>query len=643
MRARDHGLWLVCAFFMLVGCGREKSSALLAEQAQHQWDQVTIHEKNGDFHKAVAALEAAESHYRRLAETGQPHHRERAIECLNRLGWNLAVYLGDYASARQQLEKARDLGERHLGSKHKITLTSYHNLAIVSYYQNRLSEALEWNRKLLELRLAKFGENHGEVAATLNNLGMVNQARGELDQAILYYRRALAVKLKLHGEGDASLSSTYLNLGRSQTLLGNFEAAIENLEKSLSIRRQHLAEDHPNIGAAMYVLGLAHEEKGNFARAGVLISRALEIQEKAYGPDHPHLAHSLWELGKIDTLAGRNQEALRHLQRALVCMEKQFGPEDHHLAENYNLIGWHFWQTNQLDPARNQMDKALSILGYQPGGAPLRGDRIDETMARCLEGRAVVLISKYKAEGVLRYLDEALVAIDDATRLITGKRRGIMSQQAKMTLNRGLQRLLTMGVHGALERFRLSGLATDLDRAFTFSQKSKMAVLADAVRDAQIKSFSDIPAAMIDREDRLKERVLMLNEALASKTIDKKRTAELNRELIETYSRWEDFSRTLEENHPNYFQLKFAESSRETIGLGEQKVEPNEVLLDYHLGNGLLTIFVVSAGTVTYKQRSLSQGGKFKGAKQDLLPLEDWLGGSFSVPKSKAFLPILKN
>jgi len=627
---------LACA--ALLSCSAPSLPAPEADEGARLFTLAEEHEDQARFREAVDTYRLAAEVYQDLARSSlQEADWARLVTCLNRMGWHLSVSLGDHNEARRQLERAVAIGHAHLDDQPIQILHSYHNLAVVAFYQGRLDEALELNNKLLAWRSERFGDRHDEVAATLNNLGMVYLARGDLVQAALYYERALAIKTEHHGPHHASLANTWLNLGRIHTLLGNHDKAVAALQTCYELRSANLPAGHPQIAAAALTLGMAFKATGQYPRAHELLLQAADLQRAAFGDDHPHLAHTLWELGMVETLLGEEAKGLRALERALEIIARHFGEHDYHLAESQNHLAWHHWYGERWDPALAHMDRALQALDYRPGTVEPAGNFADESLIRCLQGRAVILLTKYRSTGEIDLLQRALADIDDAVGVMARRSLDFLAQDSKLLLNARHRHLLTMGVHAALECYRQTENPAYLDLSFAYSEKSRMAILREGLDDVQARQFASIPEEQLQQEHQKVDRIHQLGIQLAREEEDPSAaTNELMPQLLDAYRDLESFVLTLEKDYPRYYQLKYAPLRQPATPLSGLVTDEKTALLGYHIGDGLLTLFAATHERVVAHQVNLDGGPPAS------LPVADWLLSEPAAPRATLMTAIDK-
>jgi CHAT domain-containing protein len=133
-----------------------------------------------------------------------------------------------------------------------------------------------------------------------------------------------------------------------------------------------------------------------------------------------------------------------------------------------------------------------------------------------------------------------------------------------------------------------------LEQAFYFAEKSKSAVLLEAIADANAKSFAGIPPELLEQERSLKSAIALTAQKLAQKP-----SAEEEKYLRETSFNlkrsYETFIQQLEKQFPDYFNLKFNPSTPSIQDL-QQLIGSHAALISYFIdeSKGRLYIFQIS-------------------------------------------------
>ncbi|MHB1423324.1 MAG: serine/threonine-protein kinase [Gemmataceae bacterium] len=122
------------------------------------------------------------------------------------------VELGDYKSAAQQCERARDLTTEHLGPDHPHTLDSLHNLARAYSGLGRDADALKLMEEVVADRTRVLGPDHRDTLWGLNNLANCYADLGRTTEALRLREEVLEKQKRVLGPDDPA---TLQSMGRS--------------------------------------------------------------------------------------------------------------------------------------------------------------------------------------------------------------------------------------------------------------------------------------------------------------------------------------------------------------------------------------------------------------------------------------------
>ena len=205
---------------------------------------------------------------------------------------------GDYANALARYQKAQNGFESLLSQK--VVESEYVNTAsiqisLASIYnakgdicrsQKKLSEALDWLNKSLEIRKKVQGENHPEVAKIYNNIALVYAAQGQHAKALEWYQKDLAISEKTLGADHPDTAMTYSNIGISHFHLGNRDNALRWFKKALVIQEKHELDKNPNAAMTYNNIGELYRVQGNYALALPEYLNAYRILQNTFGEEH---------------------------------------------------------------------------------------------------------------------------------------------------------------------------------------------------------------------------------------------------------------------------------------------------------------------------------------------------------------------
>lgn len=421
-------------------------------------------------------------------------------------------------------------------------------------------QAEEQLQRALAIRQAKLPETHDLMAASYNDLGLV-YTQLDVDKAFASYEKALVIYKKLHGEDHPKLAITNTNLGvlyRSEELYGD---AVNYFEAALKIWEKIFPQPHPNKALVLMNLGQTYSSIGDTKAALGYYERALAMYEQSQGKKHPDVAYVYNLLGNEKLAQKQFDEALIDYQKALIANTPDFKSEN--ILVNPGTKN--YYNGNQL----------LYSLMYK---------------AQALEAKH---FGKTLKEGDLLL---GVKTLQTADTLIDRIRQQITNESDKITLGAIANEVYADGV-------RISYLLSDVafkhrkayrELSFYFAEKSKSAVLLEAISDTNAKSFANIPDVLLEEEKKLKAAIALTSQKLAQKPAEEEEKS-LRASLFTLNRSYLDFTKKLETNYPEYFNLKFNAASPSIAEL--QNLMPDKTaLISYFIDekNAQLYTYIIS-------------------------------------------------
>ena len=247
--------------------------------------------------------------------------------------------LGNYADAKTQLERARELCLALYGEEHKDTLLVFNDLANLAQERGDLAEAEALYKKTLAIQHRMLGERSQEALRTMHNLASL-----------------------LHEK--AKLSEPYDD---------NKLAEAEDLyRKTLQIRREELTAEHPSTLNTANLLALVLKDRGQRYAAEKLMQENLQIRRRVLPAGHPDIASSWLALGKLLFDNREFVEAERHFREAVEIFNGPSGlPADHWRTANAeSLLGGSLTALKRYEDAETLLVKAHEKLTSGKGAPP---------------------------------------------------------------------------------------------------------------------------------------------------------------------------------------------------------------------------------------------------------------------------------
>jgi CHAT domain-containing protein/Tfp pilus assembly protein PilF len=437
-------------------------------------------------------------------------------------------------------------------------------LGLAYYNDAKLKQAEEHLLMALSIRSKILPQNHELIAASYNDLGLV-YSQSDPDKALTYYEKALPIYLALHGKEHAKIAINNTNTGVIYSNLELYGDAINNLEEALNVWNTLIKTPSPRKAFVLFQLGYTYQQMKNNENAEVYYLKALEEYRKSYGEKHPDIASVLNALGNLERLKDNYPQALTYFHGALISNLK-----------------------NYSNPDVNNIPKAVEFYN----GKYLLYSMMYK--AQTFEARYFGKTLKFSD---LRRGLQYLMACDS---LIDELRQQSNNEADKITLGAVANEVYADAVRIAVTMSDVAfGDRDDYrEKAFYFSEKSKSAVLLEAISDVNAKSFAGIPANLLEDEENIKSAITLCTQKLAQKPTAEEEVY-LRESLYALNKQYLEFTKSLEQQYPDYYNLKF--NTKTPSGSDLQKITDRETaLLSYFIDDSKvnsskrLYIFVIT-------------------------------------------------
>ncbi len=496
---------------------------------------------------------------------------------LNKARSDLAL---DYL--QQALNKFQDSGNHNTREAAQCLA----DLSLVYWSVGKLNQAEENGLIALQIRQSLFGESSEAVAASDNDLGLVYSS-ANVDKALAYYEKALSIYEKMHGKDHPKIAIASNNIGAMYRQLELYGDAVNNFETALTIWKKVYPNGHPNQASALVNLGRTYIKMGDRKAALGYFEKALEVYRKSYGTKHPDISSVLNLIGSLKAEDNQYDEALSSFQDAIISNSPSFDQKN--IAQN---------------PRANE---------FYNGKVLLYSLRLK---AQALESR------HYGKTLKLEDLKWALSCLFICDSLIDNIRHHSSDENDKIELGESANEVYEDGVRIAQAMSEMT-LHNKYYRevAFYFAEKSKSAVLQESIAEAEAKSFAGIPSELIEQEKNIKSTISFLVQKLSQKPAAEEEKY-LRESLFTTNREYNDFIKKLEVDYPNYFNLKFNQSSP-TIPDLQKLLDQKTAILSYFIADKGKRIYQFIITKDHFRINNLTLPGQFnkyaKGLTNSLL------------------------
>lgn len=543
------------------------------------------------FGKALAVLGSASGHdARRLASVYV----------------NLGVLLddrGDYDRALAHYQKALSLQTAVLGERHPDLAGTYNNIGTLHDMKGNPDQALSFYEKAVALSLAAGKGEHAAIAYTYGNIGLIYFRKRDHEQAIAFQGKARSIFFKTLGDRHPETASPDLNLGLVYTDLGDYDQAIACYERALAIQIPSLGPRHTDVASSYNNMGAAYAAKGDFSRAQALYEKALEVRREALGPRHPDVGSIYRNLGTTYRRRGEAARAIAHHEEALAIFRSNFGPRHPEVAESSNDIG---------DVHRGQHRAQRALFFYEqairanlaspaegPSGAAEGSSRAlsESVLLDSLNGKGQALADP--EGGPALDLAAAVRTFEEASSVLERIRRGHRAEGSKLFLAERGADVYDRAIRAAFALHGQTGEPRYAEAAFRFAEKSKSAILLDALFQAEAERFAGIPDAVLAEERKLRAELAFYERALAEEQsrggdADAAKLALFQDQSFERKRAYDALLERLETQYPKYYSLKYRTRAVDPAEVQRHLRESGGALVEYFTGAASIFIFVIT-------------------------------------------------
>jgi CHAT domain-containing protein/predicted negative regulator of RcsB-dependent stress response len=437
----------------------------------------------------------------------------------------------------------------------------------------KYSQAEEQLTMAFTIRAHLVKENSDLIAGSLNDLGLVYSTIDD-NKALDYYEKALKIYEQNHGKTHPKIAIANTNIGLVYRAIEFYGDAINNLESALAIWEQiYPRQAHPTKAFVLFNLGQTYLKMGNKSAAQGFYDRALKAYQESYGKKHPGISTVLNAIGVLKLSSNDYDEALTYFQQAITSNVSDF---------------------NNANFSRNP-----GLKNYYSGN----------TLLFSLLNKAEALEAKHYGKS-LRFseLTLAIKTLQVCDSLIDDLRQQITNESDKILLGTIATDVYAAGVRIAYEAASVAAIKKNWhELAFYFAEKSKSAVLLEAISDSNAKSFSGIPEDLLEKEKKLKSEIALTAQKLALKPTDSEE--QYLRQMHYALNReYENFTKQLETQFPSYYNLKFNVATP-TINNLQSKLNDVTAIVSYFVDekNNQIYIFQITSKKFRIQSHQLSK------------------------------------
>ncbi len=411
--------------------------------------------------------------------------------------------------------------------------------------------------------------------------------------------KALAIfqKTRLLTRDPVALAGLYSNIGLAHWNARQYPEALATFQQGLAL--PHLPVDR----RAVLLGGLAQAQLDAGQPAEALQNALTAARSREPGLR----ARALRTAANACLRLGRLTEAERWFQQALAAAKTAYGPRDRELSKTENDLSKLYFRLGQPQPALDAANRALHAVlpNFQPKN-PYNNPDVDyfyeeNAIWEGLSSKAAAAEMLYQKTGDLTWLHCA-ADCHDLARLAEDRHREVFQYEtSKLDLQRTAREREAAAMHVARLLFEKTGQPIYLEKAFAIAERSKAALLLDALRDNLVRQrlagsdprFGQLAELRRSRAFFEKNLLLEPSSPLAPQWRNEtdvlaQQIAALQHSLAAAYPRLSDA-----ENQVGTTAL---------VAAGEALAE-GETLLEYFVSQQFVDVFVIARGRASVWHR----------------------------------------
>ncbi len=553
---------------------------------------------------------------------------------------------GNYDKALENHRIALNIRLNRFGYNHSETAQSYHAIGMINIFENDYDEAFKQLRNALEIKEAVLKSNHPNLAVSFDAIGRIYSNKNDLTAAYNYFNRALDLALKAFGNLHPNVALYYENIGYEYLKMGDFYRSADFFQKALSIRINVFDENHVRNLHDYKMIGISYQLNGNYGEAMKYYERALTLSMKLFESDALNTADCYAYFASMHSSMGNNdkaieywnkvlkialkieapnsfseaycyrclgteydmkkdyEEALKYYYKALSIYTKYYKERKFKSAEVLNDIGGAYLKQFQYETALSWIQKAMNMLVYDFNDTNIYSNPPLKNIVR--NGELLISL-KLKAECLEKFyllqpnnltsLQKALETYELIIELTDKIRQNYKSEGSKLDLGSKTNRAYENAIRTSLALYNQTQNESYKIKAFTLAEKSKTAVLLEALSDLKAKSFASIPDSLLERENILRIDLAFYETQIQKEMAEHNDSAKIQKLQNKVFGLkydYESLIRNYETNYPEYHKLKYELKIVSIDEIQLHQLEKDQVVVEYFIGEDSIFIYAIS-------------------------------------------------
>jgi len=529
---------------------------------------------------------------------------KKVISCHIKIGNNFQQ-IENHKMALEHFNQALNLALNHSEYQYTDLVKNFQRMAFKHFNNKEYDLAIELYNKALAIQLKVFNENHLEVAKNYNSLALVYWNKGDEKKAVEFYNKSLSIKIQGFSQASVDIAKKYAFFNQEKVKKKGYNQIKNHLKKSLKIYLETFGDIHPLVASLYENIGILYGFEGSFEQAMEYFRKSLTIRLDLFGDESLETANNYHYMGVCLLIKEDFEEALQFLQEALRIKYSWLNKDHIFLADTNYQLGKIFFHQKKFDKALDHYQQSLVALVpnfsdsniYSNPGVNiiyLRNELIE-----VLADKAEALWIRYSFDP--RQINDLKYSFETyklALELIDKIRNLYKSEEYKLLFGERFHQLYDNAIQTTLTLYEITLDIKYKNAAFSFSEKSKAAVLFEALSESKAKEFSGISEKLLKDELNLKKELAFYatyleKEFQKKRDSDKQKIVQLENRYFELKNEHQKLIEYFEKNYEKYYRLKYQNTS---ISIPELQKSLNQrtALIEYFVGKGIVHIFVLT-------------------------------------------------
>ncbi|HSW67439.1 MAG TPA: CHAT domain-containing tetratricopeptide repeat protein, partial [Bacteroidales bacterium] len=549
-----------------------------------------------------------------------------------------------YDSAIWHYRKAMEIASAHIHTANLDIAMFYENIGIVhssvgnfdsAYYY--LGRSLEIHKKVLppnDRRMGRIYLNTGrqlqlagisDKAITFFDLAenviesnegpdhflhgviMLNKANiftdlSDYNKALVYATQALNIFTKHYNAAHARVLLSYLTIGHIYEKREEYYKAIEYYLKGLSAERSHASDIK-----VLRNLAKCFFELGNKEQAESYFIKAIELSRAIYQVKHPEIALSYRHYAQFLATQKQFAKAFDMFETASNIFLNIFGAKNRDLSYVYLLTGHSFLEAGKTDEALNYFQKALMAIIPDFNSTDIFDnptlDQLipDQYLLNALYSKAMAMHLAHKSDTSQQLLNKSLETYMLAAELINRLRASYISQESKLIITAVASEIFPRALECALDLYFNTGQRVYLEKAFSFSESGRAALLHSALQEMEAREIAKVPAAVSEQERQLRRNLDSYNQLIhEERALLNPNVLKINNweEMVfQLNRRYDSLVQAIDQLYPEFYELRFG-SPLISLSEVQNALGNNDALISYTFGASKLFILGITSDSI---------------------------------------------